>query len=444
MEPGQSMEPMPQPTGCIPRVRKVPRALQDFLPHSLSKLSQPLQALAVVPQQPAPAIPESVVPDLPITSSSNPINAPSQIYTTSSANDFGLFHSYLTVPLRDLEAELGLDNITDAPTFAVAHSENQQPWWGVFGCTSLQQSAQKFSAPFLNATVFHLMSWFYSGSSMKLLGELDRLVNDVLLAKDFSTEDLHGFSAVRESQCIDNWEDLPVSEGLFPTNDGWQELSVHIQVLGEEASQAQPENLALEFEISQIFHRSLTEIISTTFQSTKALTYNLISFKLYAQKPHADSHPATHTIDSSLEGNDIERVYSELYNSDAMLAEYEHIDQQTASLLPDLENHDHNVQPPITPAVLLATSIVSSAASDTLPQPHVENVIAAIMLYSDLTHLASFGNAALWSAYLFFGNLSKYVHGKPSKLAAHHIAYLPLVCHFVWRSSLTLICLATF
>jgi hypothetical protein len=95
---------------------------------------------------------------LPITSSSNPVNAPSQIYTTSSANGFGLFRSYLTVPLRDPEAKLGLDNITDAPTFAMAHSKNQQPWWGVFGHTSLQQSAQKFSTPFLNATVFHLMS----------------------------------------------------------------------------------------------------------------------------------------------------------------------------------------------------------------------------------------------------------------------------------------------
>jgi hypothetical protein len=63
---------------------------------------------------------------------------------------------------------------------------------------------------------------------MKSLGELDRLVNDVLLAKYFSTEDLHGFSAVRESQRIDDWEDLPVSEGLFPTDDGWQESSVRI------------------------------------------------------------------------------------------------------------------------------------------------------------------------------------------------------------------------
>ncbi|KAG1842081.1 hypothetical protein F4604DRAFT_1939089 [Suillus subluteus] len=63
-------------------------------------------------------------------------------------------------------------------------------------------------------------------------------------------------------------------------------------------------------------------------------------------------------------------------------------------------------------------------------QPHeqdcnLETVITAIMLWSNSTYLASFGNASLWLIYLFIGNQSKYIHGKPTSFAAHHLAYIP-------------------
>ncbi|THG93149.1 hypothetical protein EW026_g8011 [Hermanssonia centrifuga] len=55
----------------------------------------------------------------------------------------------------------------------------------------------------------------------------------------------------------------------------------------------------------------------------------------------------------------------------------------------------------------------------------LEIVVAAIMLWSDSTHLAQFGNASLWPIYAFFGNQSKYVRGKPTEFAAQHMAYIP-------------------
>jgi hypothetical protein len=116
-------------------VRKVPRTLQDFLPHGLSKLSQPLRALAVVPQQPAPAVHNSTALASPTLSSSDSIDTANQIYTTSSANGFGLFRSYLVVPSRDPEAELGLEDVIDAPTFAATLPKNPKPWWSIFGRT---------------------------------------------------------------------------------------------------------------------------------------------------------------------------------------------------------------------------------------------------------------------------------------------------------------------
>lgn len=68
------------------------------------------------------------------------------------------------------------------------------PWWSVFG-SSLENLETKCFAPFLNASVFHLLKWFYSGSDLKSLGELDHLVNEVILAEDFDKKDFSGFQA---------------------------------------------------------------------------------------------------------------------------------------------------------------------------------------------------------------------------------------------------------
>ncbi|KAF8992499.1 hypothetical protein BDQ17DRAFT_1432346 [Cyathus striatus] len=60
-----------------------------------------------------------------------------------------------------------------------------------------------------------------------------------------------------------------------------------------------------------------------------------------------------------------------------------------------------------------------------VPPEQLEVVVAGIMLWSDSTHLISFGNASLWPIYLYIGNLSKYAQAKPSMFAAHHLAYIP-------------------
>lgn len=62
---------------------------------------------------------------------------------------------------------------------------------------------------------------------------------------------------------------------------------------------------------------------------------------------------------------------------------------------------------------------------------NLETAIAAILVYSDSTHLANFGTASLWPIYIYFGNLSKYIHGMPTSFTAHHLAYMPSVCFFL-------------
>jgi hypothetical protein len=58
---------------------------------------------------------------------------------------------------------------------------------------------------------------------------------------------------------------------------------------------------------------------------------------------------------------------------------------------------------------------------------NLEHVVASLIMWSDATHLASFGDASLWPFYLFFGHQSKYTHGKPTASACHHVAYIPTV-----------------
>ena len=51
--------------------------------------------------------------------------------------------------------------------------------------------------------------------------------------------------------------------------------------------------------------------------------------------------------------------------------------------------------------------------------------MAALMFWSDSTHLANFGTAKLWPIYMFLGNLSKYTRSHPTAHACHHLAYIP-------------------
>ena len=60
-------------------------------------------------------------------------------------------------------------------------------------------------------------------------------------------------------------------------------------------------------------------------------------------------------------------------------------------------------------------------------QDDLETFIVSALLYSDSTHLASFGSASLWPIYLYLGNISKYTRSKPTSFSAHHIAYIPTV-----------------
>ncbi|KIL54074.1 hypothetical protein M378DRAFT_19225 [Amanita muscaria Koide BX008] len=96
-------------------------------------------------------------------------------YTERDA--FGMYRGYRChFPSYNPDNRLSLDCQCDSPNFSVATDNSEKrPWWAVFG-KSLNEVKETLFAPFLNASTFHLMHWFYSGSNLKSFIELDRLV----------------------------------------------------------------------------------------------------------------------------------------------------------------------------------------------------------------------------------------------------------------------------
>ena len=231
------------------------------------------------------------------------------------------------------------------------------------------------------------MHWYHGTSSLKSFGELNRLVKDVILADDFKVEDLNGFSAEREARRIDNHHDK--SSSIFSTDDGWIESSVFIPVPIEKGHNVpkMKEATAPQFNVQGLFYRNITNVIQCALKESSASQYHILPFKEFWK-------PSGH--------DPVERLYSEIYTSDMMIEAHQAV------------QHD-------------------------VPTCTLEKVVIPLMLWSDATLLASFGNASLWPVYLFLGNLSKYVRGKPSSFSAHHIAYVPKVRNFLHMLSNDLI-----
>lgn len=79
----------------------------------------------------------------------------------------------------------------------------------------------------------------------------------------------------------------------------------------------------------------------------------------------------------------------------------------------------------MSPCMIQAHKEVNNLARST--DDEYERVVVPLMLWSDATQLANFGDASLWPVYLYFGNQSKYTRGKPTAGASHHVAYIPSV-----------------
>jgi hypothetical protein len=229
--------------------------------------------------------------------------------------------------------------------------------------------------PFANMTIWRLMNWFNSGSNLKTEVEVNRLAKEIHNAGGFPGSDLDGFDVRRENKRLD------IAQKSRPFGDDFREATLKIPVPSGEPNK-DPEMLPVPG-----FHfRTIISLIKATFESPLADHFHLSPYKLFRKSPIT---------------NEDERIFSELYDSDAFIAAHDEIQR-------------HGLLPP-----------------DDLGCTR-EKIIAALMFWSDSTHLADFGTAKIWPIYLVFGNLSKYIRARLTSGAWHHLAYIPSVCLFPW------------
>lgn len=319
----------------------------------------------------------------------------------TNPNSFGVYRIYRSEPLFTPDDNFHINSVADGPNFtkdsiSPIHLTRSSPFSTTFTNPAPPETPKTTVTtpsylPFKNVSVFRLMQWFYDSSLTKSLGTLNDLVHHVLLAPDFDTNDLAEFDAAKEAKRLDNFhpsaqiEGSPGSANSGPQllNDGWIETSVPISLPCDKVSHSSDASAPV-FNVKGLLYRKPLEVIKAAFQEPSAAQFHLTPFEEY-WKPSPESPP--------------QRIYSELYNSNVYIEEQEKICSRRARLQCDLEV-----------------------------------VIAPIMLWSDSTHLTSFGNASLWPIYLYLGSQSKYTRAKPTSFAAHHLAYIPKVIYLLFES----------
>ena len=288
----------------------------------------------------------------------------------TTLDEFGRYRVYTRLPQKEILNDPQPDH-NDFPDSMDVHQESddnvasglRMPSVGLSDLTGLL-------GVFLNTTVALLVNWFYSGTSLKSLADIQSLIDTVILHEDFNPEDLQGVNINKEIKKLDAFESS--REGM-----GWKEGSVKIRVPCP--GHKQDELTAEEFEVEGVLYQDLVDIVISACQDANAVdSLHTTPFK-EMWKRSEDAAPI--------------RLYGEAYTSDEMLEAYEEV---------------QNVPP--DPG-----------------HPDVENVVIEMLIYSDATRLAQFGTASIWPVYFFLGNISKYIRCQPSSKSAHHGAYFPTV-----------------
>jgi hypothetical protein len=215
--------------------------------------------------------------------------------------------------------------------------------------------------------------WFWNGGVQKSIKSFRELMN-ILGDPEFKLEDVRdvNWGQVNDLLATDN-------EGEWVDDDaGWVRTPVTISVPYQPRrgvpsnSQAGPRN----YVVDDFYYRSLVSVIREKISGMNATNCHLFHTEPYEMLWQTANHRQP------------VRVQGELYTS------------------PSFVDAHRKLQ-------------------DSPPEPgcNLPRAIVALMFWSDVTHLTSFGNAKLWPLYLFFGNESKYRRCKPSCHLCEHVAY---------------------
>ncbi|KAE9393590.1 hypothetical protein BT96DRAFT_999289 [Gymnopus androsaceus JB14] len=325
--------------------RLAPR-YNDFLPTSHEEILQqfipPTTAgeLACVTPPPKPELPAICVRDPIVT----------------DPNKFGLYRVFKTIPSLDPDLKLSLHNVADSKSFT---SESVKPSHNPV-CGLGVDTHNPSHGPFTNFSAMKIMHWEH-GSKSLLEAHINSLVHDIIRDPHFEPDELASFDARRENKCLDAY-----TQGSIAAAASSKDGSTGFKNREKDAS---------EFEVKDIWHWNIVDIIDAEVASKLYYNHNLQPYKLMFDPGNGDP---------------VERVYGEAYTYCALRQE-EEIFQSLPQASPD----------------------------------GLEVVSLSMMLWSNSTHLAQHSTAHLWPIYLFFGNISQNIRSSPNSFSAHHLAYIP-------------------
>ncbi|EJF57875.1 hypothetical protein DICSQDRAFT_149477 [Dichomitus squalens LYAD-421 SS1] len=121
------------------------------------------------------------------------------------------------------------------------------------------------------------MEWQYTGSLTKSGGELQRLVDEVILDDRFQKDDLVRFNVEREQRRLDEHQ---ATGGAFSAADGWREASVMLH-LPKPGLQQEDEEHAPAFVVDKIWVRSPLEVLKSAFQDISVRKYHWFPHRLF-------------------------------------------------------------------------------------------------------------------------------------------------------------------
>ncbi|KAJ7054561.1 hypothetical protein C8F01DRAFT_995281 [Mycena amicta] len=306
------------------------------------------------------------------TSPTPPSSPPRSTFTATEPNEFGIYAVYKELPERQ-PTTLGDDSACDSATFNVTPDAPRDILSG-FGSDALKEQPDGSFGPFKNWTVFSLLRWAYD-TTIVTGAALNRLVREVIRQPQFDLDHLDGFNAHAEMKKMDDFLS-PDDDETDPERprDEWREGTIRLAM--PKATCRAPEDEAPFFEIPGVQYRDLLEVTKAAFRDPNVSEMNMKGHVLM--------------VDAGDGSDRAERVHGEAYTANAVLEFEEEVRNRPEA----------------------ATC-------------HLETVVAVWILYSDSTHLASFGTASIWPVYGWIANFSKYLRAKSSKLLAHHLAYLP-------------------
>lgn len=240
---------------------------------------------------------------------------------------------------------------------------------------------RKIIAPFPNISSFLLTKHYHEGYK-KSTGDFRRL-QDIFANPLFKHTDVTPdvFNKAKVEQALLD-EDRDPNHPVH-TSDGWVQRSVTIEV-PPLARGAAP----MTYEVEGLHYPSLAQVCRAALEEERAMKrFHFYFFRHFW-------HP------TGLDGPE-ERIYDEVYTSDAMIEEHAKLQRQPREIDPETNQECTR-----------------------------ERLVPALMFGLDATHLADFDQAKAWPVYMYFGNESKYDRSRPTAACAEHVAFIPLVGTF--------------